>query len=110
MKKVAVSPGGAGSSLDPAGALRKVEIMLQIVNEIKKAADDAKKSGKTTIDVAAIDAILTPERMIFDDISLVIADEKNNPNSQICCISWVSSVASSFTDTHLLMGNEKLET
>ena len=87
MKKMAVSPGGSGGSLDLAGALRKVELMLQMINEVKKVTDDAKSSGKETVDVAVIDAIMTPERMNLDDVSQVIEEEKNNPNSQICCIS-----------------------
>ncbi|XP_063685490.1 kinesin-like protein KIF28P [Bolinopsis microptera] len=78
---------GAGGGFDMATTVRKIELMHQMVTEIKKVTDDAKKDGKTTVDVAAIDAILTPERMKLNDVSQMIQDEKKNPNSQLCCIS-----------------------
>ena len=86
MKKMTVSPQAASGSVDLAAALRQVEVMLQMVNEVKKLTDDAKKSGKNAVDVSAIDAILTPEKMQLSDVGQVIQDEKENPNSQICSI------------------------
>ena len=87
MKKVTAGQGGSGGELDLAAALKKVEHMLLMVNEIKKLSDDAKAKKQSTVEVSAIDAILTPERMKLEDVSKVIEEEKKNPNSQVCCIS-----------------------
>lgn len=84
MKKVAANP--SAGNLDLAVALRKVELMLNMINQVKEVVTNAKQAGGTTVEISDLDAILTSENTKLDEVSKVINFEKDNPNSQVCSV------------------------
>ena len=84
MKKVAANP--LVGNIDVAVAMRKVEIMLKMINDIKCTVTDAKQNNKTVVEIAALDSILTPENTKLDEVDKLIKYEKDNPDSQVCSV------------------------
>ena len=84
MKKVAANP--SLGNLDLAAALRRVEVMMKIINDIKEVVTDAKQQSKSTVEIAALDAILTPENTQMEEVSKIVSIQKDNPDSTVCNI------------------------
>eukprot|EP00116_Pleurobrachia_bachei_P012364 sb/3472626/ len=82
MKKMAATPGNT----DMAVMMRKIDMMLKIINDVRGCVTDAKKAGKSTVKVEELDKILTADNASFEDVQEIIENEKNNPDSKVCSI------------------------
>ena len=79
---MAVNP--AAVDLDIAAAMRKLEKMHTLVNNIKGLVATAKQTSQTTVQVKELEKLLEQEK--FEEVKQLIEFEKDNPASQLCAL------------------------
>jgi len=79
MKQVAVNPA---VNLDIVAAMRKVEKMHTLVNQLKGIVANAKQASQATVEVKELEKLLEQDK--FEEVKQLIEFEKENPASQVC--------------------------